>query len=116
MAWAYRALGREAKATVSRDCAPAPRAPKGAMARPRPRKVQDLIWRLEAAGFDLITLAIRALPVDLASAIGGALFRALGPLTNAHRTASLGLRLAFPDITPAEQAALLTAPWENFRR
>ena len=78
--------------------------------------VQDLIWHLEAAGFDLLTVLIRALPVDAASAMGGALFRILGPLTSAHKTASRGLRLAFPDITPAAHAGLLRAQWDNFGR
>jgi len=78
--------------------------------------LQDLIWRLEAAGFDLLTVLLRALPVDAASAMGGALFRILGPLTSAHKTAARGLRLAFPDITTVEHADLLKAQWDNFGR
>ena len=86
------------------------------MAKARSTVVQDLIWRLEAAGFDLLTLLIRALPVDAASAMGGALFRVLGPLSSAHKTASRGLRLAFPDIGEADHANLLKAQWDNFGR
>ena len=86
------------------------------MAKSRSPVVQDLIWRLEAAGFDLFTAIVRALPIDVASAAGGALFRALGPLTSAHRTAARGLRLAFPDISGAEHARLLSVQWDNFGR
>jgi KDO2-lipid IV(A) lauroyltransferase len=71
---------------------------------------------LEALGFDLFTALIRALPIDVASAGGAVLFRALGPLTGAHRTAERGLRLAFPDIDETERRRLLTAQWDNFGR
>jgi KDO2-lipid IV(A) lauroyltransferase len=86
------------------------------MAKSRIPWVQDLIWRLEAAGFDLFTAVIRAAPVDAVSAFGGWLFRKLGPLTSAHRTAERSLRLAFPDMADAERRRLLTAQWDNFGR
>jgi len=86
------------------------------MAKTRSAFAQEIMWRLEALGYDLFTLLIRALPVDTASALGGALFRALGPLTSAHRTAALNLRLAFPDMGDAERDGLLLAQWENFGR
>ncbi len=75
-----------------------------------------LAWRLEAAGFDLFTAVARALPIDAVSAVGGALARAIGPLTGAHHTARRGLRLAFPNLPPAEESRLLGAQWENFGR
>src|ERR1700683_5049720 len=34
------------------------------MANARPPTVRELIWRIEALGFDLLTLALRAMPVD----------------------------------------------------
>ena len=78
--------------------------------------MQDLIWRLEAAGFDLFTALIRAAPVDAVSAFGGWVFRRLGPLSGAHRTAQRSLRLAFPDMADAERRRLLDAQWDNFGR
>ncbi len=75
-----------------------------------------MIWRLEALGFDVLTFAIRVMPVDVASAIGGWLFRRLGPLSKAHRTARDNLRLAFPSLTESEHSALLAAQWDNFGR
>ena len=86
------------------------------MAKPRSALMKDLTWRLEAAGFDLFTAIIRLLPLDFASDCGGALFKALGPLTSAHRTAERSLRLAFPDMADAQRAAILSAQWDNFGR
>src|SRR5258708_18610211 len=86
------------------------------MASPKPPLSRRLAWRLEAIGFDLFTLLIRALPIDFASACGAALFRALGPLTGAHKTAERGLRLAFPDMDDGERRRLLAAQWGDFGR
>ena len=76
-------------------------SPNGTMAKARARIIRILLWRLEALGYDWVTTIIRLLPVDTASAMGGALLRALGPLTRAHRTAALGLRVAFPTMPDA---------------
>jgi len=78
--------------------------------------LRDLGWRLEAAGFDLMVAIIRLLPVDLVSAFGGGLFRLIGPLTSAHKTARRSLLLAFPGLGESELAALLSAQWDNFGR
>lgn len=86
------------------------------MAKPRSATLQDLAWRLEAMGFDFITAAVRLLPVDAASALGGFVFKALGPLTRAHQTAKLNLRLAFPNMEEADRRRLLAAQWDNFGR
>jgi Kdo2-lipid IVA lauroyltransferase/acyltransferase len=86
------------------------------MAKTRSAFLQDLAWRLEALGFDLLTVALRTLPVDVASALGAALFKALGPLSRAHKTADLNLRLAFPDMADPERRRLLAAQWDNFGR
>lgn len=86
------------------------------MDAPRSPFVRDLIWRAEALGFDLFAGLARLAPIDGLSAAGGALFRWLGPLTSAHRTARRSLRLAFPDMQETERAAILAAQWENFGR
>ncbi len=86
------------------------------MARARAPFLKDLGWRLEAVGYDLLGALFRLLPTDLASALGAAVFKALGPLTRAHRTADLGLRLAFPDMGDAERRRVLAAQWDNFGR
>lgn len=86
------------------------------MARAGPSFMKDLGWRVEALGFDLFTAVFRLLPVDTASAIGGALMRRFGPLTSAHRTAAMNLRLAFPEKDDAWRARVLDAQWDNTGR
>jgi KDO2-lipid IV(A) lauroyltransferase len=86
------------------------------MAKSRSPLIQALAWRLEALGFDLLTLLARAAPIEMWSAAFGALFKAVGPLTGAHRTARRSLLLAFPDLPAAEARAILAAQWENFGR
>lgn len=86
------------------------------MSDTRPRFAQDLAWRLEAFAFDAFTAAMRLLPVDWASAFGGALTRTLGPLTGAHKTADRNLRLAFPEKDEAWRAEILKKQWDEVGR
>ncbi|MFZ4606242.1 MAG: lysophospholipid acyltransferase family protein [Caulobacter sp.] len=74
---------------------------------------QDLAWRLEAVLFDVFTFLFRLLPVDAASWLGGALARAIGPLTKTHRIAEQNLRLAFPERDAAWRARILDAQWDG---
>jgi Kdo2-lipid IVA lauroyltransferase/acyltransferase len=97
-------------------CAAVAAGPNGDMAMTRPAVLQDLLWRGEALGFDIFTLLARALPVDAVSWTGGRLFRLLGPLSGAHRTAERSLRLAFPDMSEDRRRSLLAAQWDNFGR
>ena len=85
------------------------------MARRSPR-VQALLWRLEAIGFDLYSALARVLPVDAVSWGFGKLMRAIGPLTSAHRTAQLGLAIAFPNLDAAERERIARDQWESFGR
>ncbi len=82
----------------------------------RTAKLQDLQWRLETAGYDLVAAIMRVAPIDAASAFGGWLFRLLGPLTSAHRTALRNLRLAFPDWDEAALRAMAKRQWDNAGR
>jgi KDO2-lipid IV(A) lauroyltransferase len=86
------------------------------MARPPNSLTQHLIWRIEAAAFDVLTAGLRLLPVDAVSALGGAALRRLGPLTGSHRTAERNLRLAFPEMDAAERQRILRAQWDNVGR
>jgi Kdo2-lipid IVA lauroyltransferase/acyltransferase len=86
------------------------------MAKIRSAPLRDLTWRLEALGFDLLTAFLRLLPVDAASALGAAVFKGLGPLSRAHKTAELNLRLALPELTEAERGTVLADQWDNFGR
>jgi KDO2-lipid IV(A) lauroyltransferase len=79
-------------------------------------RLQDLQWRLETAGYDLIAAIMRIVPIDGASAFGGALFKLLGPLTSTHRTAMRNLRLAFPEWSEDQRRRMAHRQWENAGR
>ena len=82
----------------------------------RSRRWQDVQWRLERLGYDLVAAVMRLLPIDAASGFGGAALRLLGPLTPAHRTALRNLRLAFPDWDEPERQRMARRQWENVGR
>lgn len=86
------------------------------MAGDRPSLASRLGWRIEALAYDTFVGALRLLPVDAVSAMGGALMRALGPLLREHRIADLNLRMAFPDMPAAERHRVLDGHWDNFGR
>jgi Kdo2-lipid IVA lauroyltransferase/acyltransferase len=79
-------------------------------------RLQHFKWRLEAAGFDLLSGLVRLLPVDVASAAGAWLFKLLGPLTNWQRTTLRNLRIAFPEWDEAQRRRMAHAQWENVGR
>lgn len=86
------------------------------MSERRPSPGQDLVWRLEALGFDLLGLIFRIMPIEAASSFGAAALRVLGPLTGAHKTAERNLRIAFPDMSEPDRRRLLVAQWDNLGR
>ena len=77
---------------------------------------QHLIWRLEAIGFAGFIGFMRLLGVDRASALGGWLLRTLGPRTGTQKTVMRNLRIAFPDMPPAEREQLALDQWEQTGR
>jgi len=77
---------------------------------------QDVIWRLEAVGFQALFAFLRLLGVERASALGGWLLRTLGPLTGTQKTVMRNLRIAFPDMPADEREALAVAAWEQTGR
>jgi KDO2-lipid IV(A) lauroyltransferase len=78
--------------------------------------VQDLNWRLEAVAFKALFAFLRALGVEGASGFGGKLLRWLGPLTGTHKTVTRNLRIAFPNMDPAERDRLAVDQWEQTGR
>jgi KDO2-lipid IV(A) lauroyltransferase len=81
------------------------------MTNPRSSLRQELLWRLEALGYDAVAGLARAFPIDLVSDFGAWMFRKLGPLTSAHRVAERNLRIAFPQASEDEIARLLDRQW-----
>jgi len=81
------------------------------MTEPTSQARQNVLWRLEAWGYDLFAGLARVLPIDAVSGFGAWFFRTFGPLTSAHRVARINLRIVFPDAPEAEIARLLDAQW-----
>jgi len=78
----------------------------------RPR----LTHRLEAWGAALLFGALGLLPIDWASALGGALGRRLGPFLGISKRARINLRRAFPDLPPAGIEQIVIGMWDNLGR
>ncbi|MCR5878686.1 lysophospholipid acyltransferase family protein [Phenylobacterium sp. J367] len=86
------------------------------MADKKPSFWQDLGWRLEAIAYDGLEALARAFPIDRVSDFGAWLFQRLGPLTSANRVAEINLRIAFPEKSDVEIAALLAEQWAHVGR
>jgi KDO2-lipid IV(A) lauroyltransferase len=78
--------------------------------------MRDLTWRLEVLGYDVMAAVVRIFPLEAVSALGGWLFRWLGPLTPSARIAERNIDIAFPDLSPEARARLLRDQWDNLGR
>ena len=77
---------------------------------------RHLAWRLETLGYDLAALVLRALPLDTASGLGGAVLEALGPITRRQRIVLRNLELAFPEMPQSERRAVARRHWNQLGR
>ncbi|MCB2101770.1 MAG: hypothetical protein KDE22_12915 [Rhodobacterales bacterium] len=75
-----------------------------------------LVQRLQALGARGLLGLLRLLPLDLASALGGALGRGVGPRLGISRRARRNLVRAFPDLRPREVERIVTGMWDNLGR
>ncbi len=73
-------------------------------------------FRLEAAGFRLMTGLIRSLGPDRASALSGAMWRRFAPLNKRHGRARANLLASLPGLAPEQVEHYLGAMWENLGR
>ncbi len=73
--------------------------------------------RFEDVGAALALAAFRMRDLDRASAMGGRLARAIGPrLKRVHARIDANLRLAMPELDPAQRAAISRGVWDNLGR
>jgi Kdo2-lipid IVA lauroyltransferase/acyltransferase len=72
--------------------------------------------RAEAFGAAAFFAAMGALPIDLASALGGLLGRAIGPRLRVSRRARDNLRAALPDLPAPEVERIVRGMWDNLGR
>jgi Kdo2-lipid IVA lauroyltransferase/acyltransferase len=74
------------------------------------------IDRLEALAAALAFGAFAALPIECASAIGGALGRLIGPFLGISRQARRHLKRALPELSDHEIGRVVAAMWDNLGR
>src|SRR5579883_3262385 len=72
--------------------------------------------RVQAWGAAAFFAAFGLLPLGLASAVGGALGRAVGPRLGISRRARRNLALAFPALSPGEIERIVRGMWDNLGR
>ncbi len=73
-------------------------------------------YLIEAAMLQILFSAFKAMPLDMASAIGGAMARVIGPLMGAHSVARKNLEMVFPELSDEERRKILTGMWDNLGR
>ena len=80
--------------------------------------VASVPWseRVEACGAALFFAAMRALPIDAASALGGWLARHIGPGLGISARAWRNLSAALPELSAGEIGRVLRGMWDNLGR
>jgi len=72
--------------------------------------------RLEAWGAAFLFGIFRVLPLDCASALGGALARRIGPFLGVSKRARRNISRAFPELSETEIARVVAGMWDNLGR
>jgi Kdo2-lipid IVA lauroyltransferase/acyltransferase len=72
--------------------------------------------RLEAWGAALLFGAFKFLPLDSASALGGALARHIGPRFGISKLARRNISRAFPELSETEITRVIASMWNNLGR
>jgi Kdo2-lipid IVA lauroyltransferase/acyltransferase len=71
---------------------------------------------IEGAGAAILYGFFRILPLDWASGLGGFLARVIGPRLGISKRARMNLRLAMPELSPAEVERVVRGMWDNLGR
>jgi Kdo2-lipid IVA lauroyltransferase/acyltransferase len=78
----------------------------------RPRLID---W-VEACGAVVLLGVFRLLPIEWASALGGAIARRIGPFLGISKRARINLRRAFPELPEVEIERIVAGMWDNLGR
>ena len=78
--------------------------------------LKTIRYWLEYAGFRIVAAVYGILPVEMASAFSGWMWRCLAPFTYRHNRALENLRQSFPDKQPADLEIIARDMWENLGR
>ncbi len=76
----------------------------------------SLVHRLQGWGAALCFGAFGVLPIDWASAVGGAIARLIGPRLGVSKRARLNIRQALPELAEREIASIIAQMWDNLGR
>jgi Kdo2-lipid IVA lauroyltransferase/acyltransferase len=76
----------------------------------------SLVHRLQGWGAALCFGAFGVLPLDWASAVGGAIARLIGPRLGVSKRARLNIRRALPELADDEIADTIAQMWDNLGR
>jgi KDO2-lipid IV(A) lauroyltransferase len=80
------------------------------------RCLTRIVQPIEAAIVHGLFSVLGWLPLDTASAIGGAVARTFGPYIGVTRRARRNLQRVFPEKSPAEIEAIIREMWDNLGR
>ena len=73
-------------------------------------------FSLTSLGAALFFAAMRLLPIDVASALGGALARRIGPWLGISKRARHNLKAAMPELSAADAERIVRGMWDNLGR
>ncbi len=76
----------------------------------------DLRQRIEYGLLLAIVLFVRAMPLDMATAVSARIWRVIAPKTRRHRRALKNLEKMMPEKTPEEREAIALGMWDNLGR
>ncbi|WP_289033680.1 lysophospholipid acyltransferase family protein [uncultured Roseibium sp.] len=80
------------------------------------KSLKNLWYRLETAALRVAIILFRLIPVDIASAVMGRLWRFFAPLNSRHQRALQHLEAALPQTTAEERERIVRGMWENLGR
>ncbi len=78
--------------------------------------MKNLRYFFEGVFLRVIFFIFKLMPVDMASNIGGAIGRIIGPRLAASRKALKNVSASFPDKNPTEHQAIVKSMWDNLGR
>ena len=81
-----------------------------------PRHPVSWAYRFEAWGAGLLFAMLGSLPLDAASALGGALARRIGPRLGVSNRARRNLHAALPQLSAPQIEAIVRGMWDNLGR
>ncbi|WP_106754234.1 lysophospholipid acyltransferase family protein [Pannonibacter carbonis] len=80
------------------------------------RLIGSIVRRIEWLALVSVVWLFRLIPVDVASAVMGWLWRRIAPFNPRHKRALRHLANAMPELSPADRARIVDGMWDNLGR